>query len=778
MIKNLFLASLCVFSLDALAQQGTCGTGVNWVLEDSTLTISGEGTMNNFTTDAMPSWNLYKSKIRDVIVQGAVSNIGDNAFYQYEKLKVVKLGEGVSKIGAYSFSHCPLLRELHLPETIEAINDYAFEYCTNLKELTLPQNITLLHYVPFQNSGIEKVYWNAVDCKNEYFSSDYRSPFGGTPISEVHFGANVKTIPAYLFENRGSLSNITTQGTIEYVGVNALKNTAWLNAQSMEEMVYVDHAAYIYKPDNTLTEPITLNLKEGTTSITAYAMSGNERLVKVIFPTTLKLIGVCSFEGCTSLGEIEYNAIDADSERTFGEVLPNSLYSVTFGDEVKTLPTSMFYGCVGLTELNLPKSLEIIRENTFCRCNGLTDLIIPDNVKTLAHNAISEMDNLEHLTIGEGLKDFLSFGYYCKKLKHLTWNAIELDEDDNVSLYGTRCYAPVETVVFGDKVKTVPKLLLYGTNVSSVILGKSVNKIGASSFQNCGELKSIDLPNSLRIIEREAFRGSAIEEILIPENVESIGDMALAYGLIKRILFTPGKVPSGTNFIYTSTPDCYVPDLKEYKDYSAFHAKPMLIASADKFEYTGNALPPVTFICNIPGYETDEIVISDMEKNAGEHSVSFPMTFKGEREFTVNYVYTYTVNKGYQEIVWEQDFRELQVGDRVELQAYATSGLPVDYIIGSGAEIETVDGKTYLVCTNTGNTILRATQSGDDNWLAANNIEKELTIKVSTGIENITLDNATSVDFYTIDGRRTTGEQKGLRIVRYPDGSVRKELLK
>ena len=57
--------------------------------------------------------------------------------------------------------------------------------------------------------------------------------------------------------------------------------------------------------------------------------------------------------------------------------------------------------------------------------------------------------------------------------------------------------------------------------------GSKVDHLGGSSFCNCKNLKSIDLPSSLKVIGGAAFRGcTALESIVIPE-----GTVELSYGI-------------------------------------------------------------------------------------------------------------------------------------------------------------------------------------------------------------------------------------------------------
>lgn len=66
-------------------------------------------------------------------------------------------------------------------------------------------------------------------------------------------------------------------------------------------------------------------------------------------------------------------------------------------------------------------------------------------------------------------------------------------------------------------------------NLKSIIIPEGVTSIGDSAFYNCPNLKSVILPDSVKSIGLAAFSGcSSIDEITIPESVTKIGKNAFA----------------------------------------------------------------------------------------------------------------------------------------------------------------------------------------------------------------------------------------------------------
>lgn len=789
MRKVYFLFSLWLCSVAAFAQRGVCGVNAKWVLnEEGTLTISGEGEMYDYSPNE-PSWDLYKEQIKSVVVNG-VTNVGNNAFYDYPNIISVMLGEGLKNIGNNAFKGCKALKELLVPGTVETYGGGAFGDCISLKELTIPENVSNIGFMAFANSGVEKVYWNAIKSTADVYDSwSYHnySPFHNCiSFMAVHFGEKVKSVPGYSLKDCGALTTITTHNTIEKIGEQAFEGTYWLNSHDADQMVYIDHVAYKYIDfdDGMHNKPITLDMPEGTTCISPWAISNNKRLVKVIIPTTMKYLGLGAFDGCSALGEVVYNAIEAETEWGTLGCFPNSLWAISFGDKVKRIPKKLLHNCEGLEAIVLPESLELIDEEAFWGCNTVKELVIPNNVNTIGRGAMSYMANLEKVTIGEGLVNLADYSTYssfdgCPKLHQLIWNAIELDQKNFIN--GCTCNVPLETLTLGDKVKKVPNFFLKDcTTLQRVTFGKSVETIGDYAFTNCGGLTEVELPNSLKVIGSGAFVNTNIEKFFIPQGVETLGWKSLESANGKNIIITSSNIPEADcDHFCKEEVAIYVPDVKGYKEksYAYRNVQPMLTATPDEYIYDGTT-PAVSFACNMPGYETASIGEAQMEQNAGEHQCKFTVSFKGEREFTVDYVYSYVINKGKQTIEWEQSFDDVHAGDKIELKAVASSGIDIDYYCYNyGVEIKKEDGKTYLTGSYEGEITVYAKQEGDDNWEAAEEVYKTFQIQ-PTGITGITLDEAEAVDVYTLDGRKTSAPQKGLHIIRHSDGKVSKKIIK
>lgn len=107
---------------------GTCGEGLSWSLDGYTLTITGDGEME----DSCP-WIEHMDHIEHVVLDGAITKIGKEAFYKFDRLETVDFGDALVEIGVRAFSGCEDIEYIHLPATFRTFGAEAFRDCISLK---------------------------------------------------------------------------------------------------------------------------------------------------------------------------------------------------------------------------------------------------------------------------------------------------------------------------------------------------------------------------------------------------------------------------------------------------------------------------------------------------------------------------------------------------------------------------------------------------------------------------------------------------------------------
>lgn len=571
-MKNLRLCwaafGLCV-SLGVSAQRGSCGTGVSWALADGTLTISGEGNMTDFTdprygSSNLPSWDIYKDNIVKVVIEGGVKHVGSYAFYDYSNLQAVTFAEGVKSIGSSAFYGCEGIKELLFPSSMKIISGQhntnedaepqvstfgmggtgtaymsseAFRGCAGLTSVTIPRGVIGVGSGTFKNCrNLKSVYWDVADYPSYGFSTanengfrDYgtqgSSPFSGCRLKEVVFGSEVDSIPGGLLYGQSELSAIKFSGKTEYVGKDAFKETVWFD-NLPNGLVYIDKAAYAFK--GLMSTPTAISIAEGTKSITEGLFANQTYLTKVTVPSTLTYMGYEVFEGCRSLGEVEWNAEDCKFGQTYGAPFSaTALYTITFGEKVRKIPDGLCSGCRYITEVKMPASVVEVGESAFSDCSGLeavgfsenmtsiearafldcaklSELILPNSLREIGENAFSGCTGLETLSIPESVDSIGRSAFYNTGLEILVFNA------RNCMLvyesYSTAFPSSVRELEFGDVVECIPKYMCSKmTNLVKLKVGRNVREMPSNCFSDCEKLVSLTMGKKVRKIDYRAF---------------------------------------------------------------------------------------------------------------------------------------------------------------------------------------------------------------------------------------------------------------------------------
>ena len=135
------------------AGEGSCGKNLSWKLEQGTLTISGTGSMDNYS-------EVHRTKYGG---QPDSASIGTNSPWDLEDIKHVVVQDGVTSIGYCAFSGHPELLSVRLPDTVTQIGDSverigkdAFQNCLDLKSVTVGRGSFAEQYC--KENGLECRY--------------------------------------------------------------------------------------------------------------------------------------------------------------------------------------------------------------------------------------------------------------------------------------------------------------------------------------------------------------------------------------------------------------------------------------------------------------------------------------------------------------------------------------------------------------------------------------------------------------------------------------------
>ena len=125
---KIILVSFLLFQLSY--SQNSCGLNCTYSLQSHSLTILGNGAIQDYNEKKPAPWNNFKSTIQTII-----------------------LGPEIEVIGTYAFSGLTQLQEITGGGKIKSIRDGAFSECTSLKEITIPEYVETIGFDDWEAVG-------------------------------------------------------------------------------------------------------------------------------------------------------------------------------------------------------------------------------------------------------------------------------------------------------------------------------------------------------------------------------------------------------------------------------------------------------------------------------------------------------------------------------------------------------------------------------------------------------------------------------------------------
>lgn len=176
-------------------------------------------------------------------------------------------------------------------------------------------------------------------------------------------------------------------------------------------------------------------------------------LESIVIPDQLTEIPSNAFQGCTKLAIVDFGQVKCIGIRAFTET--------------------------GLTQLELPNTVEQIGDSAFSECLNLSHAVLPDSVTQMGEYLFEKCSALENVQLPAGIK-------------------------------------LIESATF-----------LNCANLQSIQIPEGVDTIESDAFLGCTALTSVLLPSTLKAIEEDAFfRCTALKSVILPEGVATVGKRA------------------------------------------------------------------------------------------------------------------------------------------------------------------------------------------------------------------------------------------------------------
>lgn len=355
---------------------------------------------------------------------------------------------GITTIGNKAFGGATGVTSVTIGNSVERIGDYAFDGCVALTSLSLPSGVTQIGKASFR--------W----C---------------SALTQVTLPSSLVTIDESAFADSG-LTSVTIPASTQNIAINSFFGCKSLSAIAVEEgnAAYTSVDGVLFSKDMTtlIHYPIgekrkAFEIPEGVKTISSYAFEYCQNLESVIVPASVTDIGSCVFAYADSLKEVRFKG----NAPAFGYAV---FYDCTF---------TAYYPLGNATWTDTVKS----------RLDGTItwDYDMPEGMAggTYGENVTWVFDeNTGTLTLsGTGAVQGSSSG------SSMPWYSYWED---------------ITSVVVCDGITEIPSYVFeYLENVERITLPSTLTSLALNTFNDCGSLNYLILPNSLTAIKGTSNTG-------------------------------------------------------------------------------------------------------------------------------------------------------------------------------------------------------------------------------------------------------------------------------
>lgn len=425
----LFVLMTNVIFTSAAVVEGTCGPNLTWSLntKDSTLTIEGTGAMSDYRSyigDA--PWVNYRSYIAHLLLPEGLTYIGIRAFFACNKLNIITIpnsvisigeeafkssslihvvfGNNSYRIGSKAFENCKSLITLENLKNATSIGSYAFGDCIQLTSVNLQKTIGVGDYAFYRCSNLTNI-----EALDSVFTIGEYAFHSCKKLQAITFPYKLTSIGKFAFYNCESLSAVIIPDCVTSIG-----DYAFIGCTGIRTLVIPNNVHTIGEQAFSGCSMYSVNIPQKLGVLESRTFSNCRNLEYIEIPSGIYHLGKQVFNGCTNLTSIIWNAKNATVNTTgdnkslvyspFNNI-EEQITSITFGEEVRTIPNSLCSRMKNINNVVIPDSVKTIENSAFAGCNNLTHITIGSGIENIGSNAFgtvymgSQVTQITELTI-------------------------------------------------------------------------------------------------------------------------------------------------------------------------------------------------------------------------------------------------------------------------------------------------------------------------------------------------------------------------------------------
>lgn len=449
-------------------------------------------------------------------------------FFGLPALENITIGEGYEFIGTNAFIHAgttlfDTIKKVELPSTLKGIGRGAFEYCLGYTEdkvdITLPAGLEYIGLNAFYSGA---GFQEDLNLENLRYIGD--SAFAGSGIGNIYLHDKIE----YMSSNSFLQKDIYDYYDENKIGYDHTKEIIIdFDIYSIIPPSYSSQYFYSSLNNNQKYDLIKFTSK----AVTEPKVNAANKFDSYMYKVKAKELDL-SETPWSSLGIRAFVNAEIDTLK-----LPHNL---------KTIEPSTFYGANITNVVDIPDTVEYIKDGAFINANVKINQL-PSSLKELAVDAFYNCDfNSDPIIPAETkfveIDDDIHAVFGSDPDKGIKRNSITFlnnFEESNISIAEMLINTEVKTIHFGEEVTKLPTNFnnlnseFYEMGVEEVIFD-GLEVVPQKAFLDCKNLKVVDFSQdkNLKEIQELAFYGAEnLSEIKFGNNN---ADITLGYSAVRN----------------------------------------------------------------------------------------------------------------------------------------------------------------------------------------------------------------------------------------------------